>query len=73
MRRHILYYMVLLGYTLGIHRGCLALWVDDRPEPERVFACRVETLPDPDQELLEQGIHAESIPELIHFLEDYLS
>ena len=72
-KKHILYYIVALGFTLGIHRGQLALWKDGQSSPVSIFPLSTDTLPDADRKLLETGIRAENISELTACLEDYLS
>lgn len=69
----ILYCIVLLGFTLGVHQGQLALWKDGQPEPVEIYPLFAATLPQQDQQLLAQGIHAESLADLTARLEDYLS
>lgn len=69
----LLYSILALGFTLGIHRGKVALWKDTCPEPVAVFPLYAAHLPGEDQQLLRQGIHAETVFELTARLEDYLS
>ena len=68
-----LYCILALGFTLGIYRGRVALWKDTCPEPVAVLPLHAVHLPQKDQALLQQGIHAETIAELTARLEDYLS
>ena len=70
---HILYYIIALGFTLGIYRGQLALWKDGQEAPIRVFPIGADTLPEADRMLLQSGIRAENLSELTARLEDYLS
>ena len=69
----LLYSILALGFTLGIHRGKVSLWKDTCPEPIVVFPLCAAHLPAEDQQLLRQGIHAETVSELTARLEDYLS
>lgn len=64
---------IVLGFLLGSFKGYVALWKDGNPEPIQIFPCPVDTLPETDQNALEQGIHARSEMELNGLLEDYLS
>ena len=73
-KKHILYYYIIaLGFTLGIYRGNLALWKDGHASPVSIFPLSVDALPEADRKLLESGIRAENISELTACLEDYLS
>jgi hypothetical protein len=60
-------------FLLGSHKGYLALWKDDRPEPFQIFPVKVETFPESDQKRLTEGIAARSELELSSLLEDFLS
>ena len=60
-------------FLLGSHKGYLALWKEDRPEPFQIFPVKTETLPQADQDALEKGIPARSEIELSSLLEDFLS
>ena len=64
---------LLLVFLLGTHKGYLALWKDDRPEPFQIFPVKVASLPEADQAALETGIVARSEVELSSLLEDFLS
>lgn len=70
---HTLYYIALFGFTLGICQGRLALWKDGKTEPEVIYPLFAASLPEKDQQLLEEGIRAKTIAELTARLEDYLS
>jgi len=65
--------LLALIFLLGNHKGYLALWKEDRPEPFQIFPVKVESLPEADQEALEKGIPARSEIELSSLLEDFLS
>ena len=69
----LLYSILVLGFTLGIHHGSVALWEDGLRTPLAVFPLRVDHLPDADRQLLENGIRAETASEVTAILEDYLS
>ena len=58
---------------LGSYRGYLALFDKGKEEPGQIFPCRVETLPEADQTLLEERIRIRDEAELNRLLEDYLS
>ena len=74
MRIHQLLPSVLIVmFLLGNHKGYLALWKEDRPEPFQIFPVKVETLPEADQQALNRGIPARSEIELSSLLEDFLS
>ena len=70
--RHILCYLLALGFLLGIKDGKIALWKDGESQP-RIFPYRAETLPEADQKRLEEGIRIEDGTKLAQLLEDYLS
>lgn len=68
-----LFFILIMGYLLGIQNGWIALWKDGNPEPERVFSYKAEILPPEDQKALAKGIHLDEDSALIKLLEDYLS
>lgn len=59
-------------FLLGIHEGRLALWVEDDPEPVRIFPRQIASLPPADQLMLRRGIVIQEQAELVGLLEDYL-
>lgn len=65
--------LLALMFLLGNHKGYLALWKEDNPEPFQIFPVKVETFPESDQEDLNRGIPARSELELSSLLEDFLS
>ena len=71
--RRILSTSLLLMFLLGNHKGYLALWKEDRPEPFQIFPVRVDSLPLEDQASLDRGVPAISELELAGLLEDFLS
>ena len=70
---HNIYCILCLGYLLSVYRGQIALWKEPDPTPIRVFPYSVSMLPEEDQNVLKQGLRADSIIELTRHLEDYLS
>ena len=70
---HILYSITLMGFTLGVFRGHLALWKDGAQEPLKIYSVWASAFPEADQKLLSEGIRAEDESELTSLLEDYLS
>lgn len=67
------FFFLAVMFLLGNHKGYLALWKDDRPEPFQVYPVKIDDLPETDREALGRGIRARSEPELASILEDYLS
>ena len=65
--------IVLAGMFLGIYQGQLALWQDNAAVPAKIYPCQIQTLPEADRLLLEQGIPVQSRKELTSRLEDLLS
>lgn len=72
-RSGIIRIIITLMFLLGSHKGYLALWKDDRPEPFQIFPVKVESFPEADQNRLSEGITARSELELSSILEDFLS
>ncbi len=60
------------GFLLGIKDGYIALWKGEDPQPCRVFPMRADTLPVADQLRLHQGIHIDSLEQLMELMDDYL-
>ena len=60
-------------FLLGSHKGYLALWKDEGPDPFQIFPVKVDSLPEADQKKLSDGIPARSELELSSLLEDFLS
>lgn len=65
--------VLLTMFLLGNHKGYLALWKSDKPDPFQIFPVKVDSLPEADQHALESGIQARSELELAELLEDFLS
>ena len=61
------------GYLLGEYNGRVSVLSPGTREPEMIFDIFVRTLPDPDQQLLRQGIEVETYEELTRLIEDYIS
>ena len=73
MKDHrILFCLMALIFTLGIHEGKIALWTEDHPTPE-TFPYYADYLPEEDYKQLQNGIRIQTRQELIQILEDYLS
>ena len=65
--------LILLGFLIGNYNGRLAVWKDDDPEPLRVFPCPVYLLPKKDRDALQAGIPIDSMEDVRHFVENFLS
>ena len=61
------------GYLLGEYGGRVAVLAPDTREPEMIFDIFLRTLPEPDRELLREGIRVETYEELTRLIEDYIS
>ena len=68
-----IYLSLILSFLLGVHEGKLALWRENAVQPEMVFPCPVEMLPEADRQALRNGIRIDSREDLARLLEDYLS
>ncbi|MBQ2854651.1 MAG: hypothetical protein IJE81_04160 [Oscillospiraceae bacterium] len=73
MKRKLTGILLAAMFVLGSHKGYLALWKEDRPEPFQIFPVKISLLPEEDQAALEKGIRARSEIELSSLLEDFLS
>ena len=71
--RKIIPYILSLAFLVGIHRGYIAIWNGEDPEPEYTLPYSVALLPEADQKELEKGIFIQSSQELSRFLEDFCS
>lgn len=60
-------------YLLGEYNGRVSVLSPETREPEMIFDIFVRTLPDPDQELLHEGIRVSTYEELTRLIEDYIS
>lgn len=61
------------GYLLGAYNGRVSVLSPDTREPEMIFDIFLRTLPEPDQQLLREGIRVETYEELTRLIEDYIS
>ena len=61
------------GFRLGAYNGRVSVLSPATREPEMIFDIFVRTLPDPDQQLLREGIQVETYEELTRLIEDYIS
>ena len=68
-----LYPALLLGFLIGSYNGRLAVWKDDDPEPYRVYPCPVYLLPKDERNALQKGIRIDTMEDVAHFLENFLS
>ena len=67
------YFALIASFLLGIHRGFIALWTADSPDPAVIFPYSAVSLPERDRKALEQGIPLAGREELAQILEDFLS
>ncbi len=65
--------LLALYLVLGTWKGYIALFQGGQSEPRQIFPVQASTLPDADQEALENGIVIRSEKKLQQLLEDYLS
>ena len=65
--------LALFGFLLGIYKGQVALWKEDRTTPWKVLPCPVSALPLQTQKALEKGIVIDSMEQLDRALENLLS
>lgn len=61
------------GIVIGVYGGRLAIWLDEKAAPTKVFPYPVIVLPEDQRKALAQGIRVESMEQLEQFLEAYLS
>lgn len=73
MSKRLILPLLALSWILGCHKGYLALYKDNRPEPCQIYPCPVENLPELDQAALAQGIQIRTQEALDQILEDFLS
>ena len=66
-------YIISLAFLVGIHRGHIAIWSGEDPEPEYTLPYSAALLPEADRKELEKGIFLQSNQELTRFLEDFCS
>lgn len=65
--------LLLLYLVLGTWRGYVALYEGGKTEPRQIFPTTVESLPELDQQTLENGIIVRNDRDLQALLDDYLS
>lgn len=65
--------ILALYLLLGTWKGYVALFENGKEEPRQIFPCPVSTLPEADQQALEQKIPVRNNRDLQQILEDYLS
>lgn len=65
--------LLALYLLLGSWKGYVALFEKGSEEPRQIFPCPVSTLPEADQQALEQKIPIRNDRDLQQILEDYLS
>lgn len=65
--------ILALYLLLGSWKGYVALFENGKEEPRQIFPCPVSTLPEADQQALEQKIPVRNNRDLQQILEDYLS
>ena len=71
-RKHI-HYILSLTFLIGIHRGRIAIWHGEDPEPECTLPYSASLLPEADRKALEKGIYIQSREELTQIIEDFCS
>lgn len=71
--RRMLSTALLLFVILGSWKGYVALFEEDATEPRQIFPCKVISLPEADQQALENGIVVRNERDLNQLLEDFLS
>ena len=72
-KRELYYILIMFTLLLGIHRGRIAIWYNEDPEPQFVLPYSADLLPEADREALEKGIRLHSREELTRYLEDFCS
>lgn len=65
--------LLALYVVLGVWRGYIALFDAGKEEPRQIFPTQAASLPQADQEALEEGIIIRNDKKLQQLLEDYLS
>ena len=71
--KRILQAALSLTLLLGSWKGYVALFDKGKEEPRQIFPCPVSTLPEADQQKLEERIIIRNQRDLQQLLEDYLS
>ena len=65
--------LMALHLLLGSWKGYVALFEKGREEPRQIFPCPVDSLPEADQQALQEKIPIRNARDLQQALEDYLS
>lgn len=66
-------FLLVLYLLLGSWKGYVALFEKGKEEPNQIFPCPVDTLPESDQQSLQEKIPIRNARDLQQVLEDYLS
>lgn len=65
--------VAILSMVLGSWKGYIAIFNHGEEEPRQIFPNTVASLPQADQEALNQGIFVRTDQQMQQLLEDYLS
>ena len=65
--------LLVLYLLLGSWKGYVALFENGKEEPRQIFPCPVDSLPETDQQRLQEKIPIRNERDLQQALEDYLS
>jgi len=65
--------LLALYLLLGTWKGYVALFEKGQEEPRQIFPCSVDSLPEEDQQRLQERIPIRNQRDLQQALEDYLS
>ncbi len=73
MKHPIISAVLALYVILGTWKGYVALFDPGASEPRQIFPTSIESLPEADQQALNEGIPVRNQRDLDQLLEDYLS
>ena len=73
LKKRLFSFLMVLHLLLGSWKGYVALFEKGREEPRQIFPCPVDSLPEEDQQALEEKIPIRNDRDLQQALEDYLS
>ena len=73
LKKRLFSFLMVLHLLLGSWKGYVALFEKGREEPKQIFPCPVDSLPEADQQALEEKIPIRNDRDLQQALEDYLS
>jgi hypothetical protein len=73
LKKRLFSFLMVLHLLLGSWKGYVALFEKGREEPRQIFPCPVDSLPEADQQALEEKIPIRNARDLQQALEDYLS